>query len=61
MRTDSVRKERGGTWSRPPRACRRWYLLAYDLDRGALRTFRVDRTQGRPKAADGLPDDAGGR
>ncbi|WP_437893426.1 helix-turn-helix transcriptional regulator [Sorangium sp. So ce124] len=30
---------------------RRWYLLAYDLDRGAWRTFRVDRIQGRPKTA----------
>ncbi|WP_437477171.1 YafY family protein [Sorangium sp. So ce1014] len=28
---------------------RRWYLLAYDLDRGAWRTFRVDRIQGRPR------------
>ncbi|MGK4003610.1 WYL domain-containing protein [Sorangium sp. So ce1036] len=28
----------------------RWYLLAYDLDRGAWRTFRVDRIQGRPRA-----------
>ena len=27
-------------------AGRRWYLVAYDLDRGAWRTFRVDRIQG---------------
>jgi predicted DNA-binding transcriptional regulator YafY len=27
---------------------RRWYLLAWDLDRGDWRTFRVDRFQGAP-------------
>ena len=27
---------------------RRWYLLAWDLDRGDWRTFRVDRIQGPP-------------
>ncbi|WP_437630316.1 helix-turn-helix transcriptional regulator [Sorangium sp. So ce854] len=29
----------------------RWYLLAYDLHRKEWRTFRVDRIQGRPRAA----------
>jgi predicted DNA-binding transcriptional regulator YafY len=29
---------------------RRWYLLAYDLDRQDWRTFRVDRIEGRPVA-----------
>ncbi|MET8423256.1 YafY family protein [Nocardia sp. NPDC004860] len=28
----------------------RWYLLAWDLDRGDWRTFRVDRTDPRPPA-----------
>lgn len=27
---------------------RRWYLLAWDLDRDGWRTFRVDRFQGSP-------------
>jgi predicted DNA-binding transcriptional regulator YafY len=27
---------------------RRWYLLAWDTDRAAWRTFRVDRIQGAP-------------
>jgi predicted DNA-binding transcriptional regulator YafY len=43
---------------------RRWYLLAYDLDRGAWRTFRVDRIAARPAPEPGsrfaprpLPDD----
>ncbi len=43
---------------------RRWYLLAYDLDRGAWRTFRVDRIQGRPKTAgrfEAAPAARGGR
>ena len=31
-------------------AGRRWYLLAYDLDRADWRTFRVDRIQGMPRA-----------
>ncbi|WP_433927151.1 helix-turn-helix transcriptional regulator [Sorangium cellulosum] len=30
---------------------RRWYLLSYDLHREEWRTFRVDRIQGRPRAA----------
>jgi predicted DNA-binding transcriptional regulator YafY len=29
----------------------RWYLVAYDLDRDAWRTFRVDRIAGRPRTA----------
>jgi len=29
---------------------RRWYLLAWDVDRGAWRTFRVDRVQPRTPA-----------
>src|SRR3954469_15510467 len=28
----------------------RWYLVAYDLDRGDWRTFRIDRIAGRPRA-----------
>ena len=32
---------------------RRWYLLAWDVDRGDWRTFRVDRIQG-PRARPGL-------
>jgi hypothetical protein len=27
----------------------RWYLVAYDLDRGDWRTFRIDRIAGRPR------------
>jgi predicted DNA-binding transcriptional regulator YafY len=27
----------------------RWYLLAYDLERDAWRTFRIDRISGKPK------------
>ncbi|MFC8666888.1 helix-turn-helix transcriptional regulator [Streptomyces sp. NPDC057199] len=29
----------------------RWYLLAYDLDRGDWRTFRVDRMTGTPETS----------
>jgi predicted DNA-binding transcriptional regulator YafY len=29
---------------------RRWYLVAYDLDRGDWRSFRVDRIDGPPQA-----------
>jgi predicted DNA-binding transcriptional regulator YafY len=29
---------------------RRWYLVAYDLDREGWRTFRVDRIEAQPKA-----------
>jgi len=33
-----------------------WYLVGYDLDRGAPRTFRVDRMEGLPSV--GAPDSA---
>ncbi len=37
-----------------------WYLVAWDLDSHAVRTFRVDRIEGdvtRSEPADGVPDD----
>jgi predicted DNA-binding transcriptional regulator YafY len=34
---------------------RRWYLLAYDLDRDDWRTFRVDRFAGRPSLGPRFP------
>lgn len=32
---------------------RRWYLAAWDVDRGDWRTFRVDRVQARPRLSTG--------
>jgi proteasome accessory factor C len=39
-----------------------WYLVAWDLDRAAVRTFRVDRiegdvTRGEPRSAQDVPED----
>jgi predicted DNA-binding transcriptional regulator YafY len=63
-------RDHGGTASRrtvePYRLVhygRRWYLLAYDIDRDDWRTFRIDRIEPRPPAGPRftpreLPEDA---